>query len=213
MITRAHKLTRQSAVHISLDPIRTEGIVMKTSSFVVVALVACFAVPLTASTTACSSHGDDVAEQQAAIVPAPAVEGAETPVDEDGIIDLGCPPAPTSCPVEGPLAEAVTTEEAANPIRFMAETDKDFLKQCVTKLKGAKEATAKGIKICFHTVAMCAALVGNANGTEIEKFCEAAAKLTTCKSKAEEERDKIQNEVCKTKCSKTVACADAGASK
>jgi len=185
------------------------GPLMKTRSLVTLSVLAALAVPFVAGTTACSSREDSVGEQQLAVrFPGPLADEAETPVDEDGNIDLGCPPPPTSCPTESP-----TTVESADSIRIMADADKDFLKQCVAKLKGAKEATAKGIKICLHSVAVCAALIGNANGTEIQKFCEAAAKLTTCKSKAEEERDKIQGEVCKTQCSKTAACADAGTGK
>lgn len=185
---------------------------MKKRSALALGILVLCAVPILGTTAACSDGGEAVAEQGSAVQ---ATDASATAVDDEGVIDLGCPPEPTSCPSEGPLSPVETESAPDDAFRLRPMADaKDaanFVDKCKAALAAATEKTAKAVKVCVYTIAVCGALVGNGNGTEIQKFCEAAAKVVNCKGKAEEEGRKLQDEVCKSKCSTSVACADAGA--
>lgn len=169
------------------------------SSSIIVAAIASLSLAIACS----ASTPQDTGEGSSAYTDVTTVT-AET----DDAIDLGCPPAPDTCSAD----DAGLAEEEApvfGSMKTMADPPKSWQDQCVDALKGATAKTAKAVKICVHTVAVCAALFGNANGTEIQKFCAAASKTVSCKGKAEEESRKIQDQVCKS-CAGTTACADAG---
>ncbi len=185
---------------------------MKARSVVAVSILILAALPLFASSTACSSAGESTAEQSAAV---------ET-TGGGGVIDLGCPDAPQVCTADGPVAVAevdlggmadtggIHTAGLGGAIHPMADAGASFTDRCVAALKGATSATLGAVRVCTYTIAVCAALAGNANGTAIQKFCDAAAKIVNCRGKAEDEGRKLQEEVCKSTCSTAVACGDAG---
>ncbi len=179
-----------------------------------------------ASSAACSSSQEGASTNASALDTVSAIDDAD-------VLDLGCP-APTTCEAEVPLpvAEDIAPADDMAPAPDLQEAntaydsdagygilprgneigDKTFYDKCVAGLKGAGSAAKKTIKVCTQTLVLCAALMGNKNGTEIQKFCAAASKVATCRTSAEDARRKIQDQIC-VACSNTVQCGDAGAPK
>lgn len=140
----------------------------------------------------------------------------------DGVVDLGCSSEVEACPIDDappptePIATAAPSDFSDMPagggIHFLADPPKTWTQTCIDTLTATTAAGVNAVKVCSYTIAVCAALIGNANGTEIQKFCAAAAKVANCKGKANAEKEKVQSTVCSS-CSTIAACADGGTKK
>ena len=163
---------------------------------------------------ACSSSSQGPDGESSSAFSTPSGEPAAA---AEGVVDLGCSTEVDACPIDAIDTAAPDGPDgpdgpAGDGTHFLADPPKTWTQTCVDTLTATTAAGVNAVKVCSFTIAVCAALIGNANGTQIQKFCATAAKVASCKGKANEEKDKVQSQVCSS-CSTIVACADGGTKK
>lgn len=185
----------------------------KPRSLALLAIVGGGLTLVAGSSTACSDTREEAAELSSPMTAEPAS------LEEDEAVDLGCPEPEDSCSTEdGTLTSAEEEpyqDETMLPTSLRpraggtSEPKKFSVTDCIATLKAATKTTAK---LCAHGIVLCAGLIGNKNGTDIQKFCHAVAKVASCGAAARDEAAKIQAQVCPY-CTSIAQCADGGTKK